>query len=197
MNHVCLSQANWTTMKDKTGLGPDQRTRQSTQCPQTVSTRSGLAQAASGQTATESARPQPSRCCPSPRTWHAPCFLTGHTGFEPPLGYVKLHWGWFNFSNTHTHTHTTQHTQHTHNTHTHTPHTQHSHTHTHNTHTHARKSGVSVYMHTFLKTFYSSLVAISGRLTRVKLQQPQVAAKPSPTSACWVFSCFRNPPNSS
>ena len=36
----------------------------------------------------------------------------------------------------------------------------------------------------------------SGRLTWVRLQQPQEQRKPSPTSACWVFSCFRNPRNS-
>ena len=34
-----------------------------------------------------------------------------------------------------------------------------------------------------------------GRLTWVRLHQPQEQL-PSPRSACWVFSCFCNPPNS-
>ena len=51
----------------------------------------------------------------------------------------------------------------------------------------------------FLVCFLYTLLflsANSGRLTWVGLQQPQEQALPSPTRACWVVSCFRNPPNS-
>ena len=40
-----------------------------------------------------------------------------------------------------------------------------------------------------------SLVGNSGRLYPGKTTAAARAALSSPTSACWVFSCFRNPPN--
>ena len=41
-----------------------------------------------------------------------------------------------------------------------------------------------------------SVLANSGRVNLGKATVAAArAAPPSPTSACWVFSCFRNPPN--
>ena len=53
-----------------------------------------------------------------------------------------------------------------------------------------------IYFIVILSTLLS-LPESSGSLTWVRLQQPQEQrCIPSPTSACWVSSCFRNPPNS-
>ena len=41
------------------------------------------------------------------------------------------------------------------------------------------------------------LLRNSSRLTWLRLQQPQKQRRlASPTSACWIISCFRKPPNS-
>ena len=45
-------------------------------------------------------------------------------------------------------------------------------------------------------TLYYSLVGNLDRLTWVRLHGSCKSSATSPTSACWVFSCFRNPPNS-
>ena len=51
-------------------------------------------------------------------------------------------------------------------------------------------------MYIFFICTLLSLLGNSGRLILVKNTAAARAAIPSPTSACWVFTCFRNPLNS-